>query len=273
MGFRLDRVSRPKPLIVPHLSVSIYGTVQPDRLAAVLRGVDDGLVGRFLWSWPTPLPFRRPIQGCDIQSATNALCRLADLRMKEDDSGALRPVFIPLTRRGSRDVRRLRGAPPQAQEAAVAWIFEGRAWQGERPSASVGDRPGIPLVGRFRSCGASGDPAAGDGGGDWADGSVLLAHASRIFSDAAVPDDEKNARTLARWIVSTRAEKVNVTEIRDKARLPGLCETTDVKAACRFPCRGTLAFGGTAQLGRAGRPAGDFRVNPRLWDVLAQADN
>ena len=96
--------------------------------------------------------------------------------------------------------------------------------------------------------------------------------ASRIFSDAAVPDDEKNARTLARWIVNTRAEKVNVTAIRDKARLPGLRETTDVKAACQFLVEARWLLE-EPHTGRAGRPAGDFRVNPRLWDVLAQADN
>jgi hypothetical protein len=77
--YRVARVSR-KPIEIPGLALPIFGTIQPDRLATVLRGADDGFVGRFLWCWPEALPFRRPTTCANIQAATNALCLLTDLK-------------------------------------------------------------------------------------------------------------------------------------------------------------------------------------------------
>ena len=268
--FRFDRVSRPKPQIVPRLSIGIYGTIQPDRLANVLKGVDDGLVGRFLWSWPVPVPFSRPNQGADIQAATDALCRLADLCMAEDDDQALRPVFIPLTDAATEIfedfVRRLsaqeaqshgfmKGAVGKARGQALrlALVLEYLWWAGSNLAEPVAIQKrvmeaAIGLMDQY-----------------------FLPMAARIFGDAAVPADEKNARTLARWIVDTRPEIVNVTDIRDRARLPGLRETTDVKAACRFLVEAHWLID-ESYTGQRGRPPGNYSVNPRLSEVLAEAE-
>jgi hypothetical protein len=267
--FRYDRVSR-STQVVPRLSVAIYGTIQPDRLANVLKGVDDGLVGRFLWSWPASMPFSRPTHGADIQTATDALCRLADLSMTADDDQALQPVFIRLTDEAAdlfeNFVRRLseqeaqshafmKGAIGKArgQTLRLAIVLEYLWWAGSNLSEPVAIQKrvieaAIGLMDHY-----------------------FLPMAARIFSDAAVPADEKNARTLARWIVDTRPETINVTEIRDRARLPGLRETNDVKAGCRFLVEAHWLL--EPQLtGQPGRPPGNFRVNPRLWSVLAEAE-
>jgi hypothetical protein len=86
--------------------------------------------------------------------------------------------------------------------------------------------------------------------------------AVRVLGDASIPEDERNARTLALWIMQTRPERVNVSAIRDTARLSGLRESDAVKAACRF-----LAEAGwlVEPPRRPGRPRGDWLVNPRLF--------
>ena len=73
---------------------------------------------------------------------------------------------------------------------------------------------------------------------------------------------------LAQWIVRERPLVVNVSAIRDRARLPGLRETEPVKQAVRY-----LEEAGwlhpANELGRPGRPRGDWTVDPRVWECRA----
>jgi Protein of unknown function (DUF3987) len=55
----VNRKNKP-PLVVPRFAVSILGGLQPDRLADVLDGADDGLAVRFLFGWPDPAPHVPP---------------------------------------------------------------------------------------------------------------------------------------------------------------------------------------------------------------------
>jgi hypothetical protein len=46
----------PEPLRIRHLSVGVLGSVQPDKLCAIIDGPDDGLASRVLWAWPDAPP-------------------------------------------------------------------------------------------------------------------------------------------------------------------------------------------------------------------------
>ena len=62
----------------------------------------------------------------------------------------------------------------------------------------------------------------------------FLPMAARVLGAASVPQDERDARVLARWIAETGPARINVSAIRDDARLSGLRDTLRVKGACRF---------------------------------------
>ena len=89
----------------------------------------------------------------------------------------------------------------------------------------------------------------------------------RVLGDASIPEDERDGRTLAKWIADTRPTKVNVTSIRDNAQLPGLRESKRVKAACRFLVEAGWLVEPDREV-RTGRPRGDYVVNPMLWDLV-----
>ncbi len=60
-AYAVDRMKDPEPIVVPSLTLSIMGGIQPDRLATlVLSGDDDGLAARFLYLWPERTPPKRP---------------------------------------------------------------------------------------------------------------------------------------------------------------------------------------------------------------------
>jgi hypothetical protein len=96
-SFVIDRVKLAEPIQIPHLLVSILGTIQPDKLvSALLRGDDDGLPGRFVWIWPDPLPPSRPSGTVNNLPALNALRRLCALSMVEDEQEIPHPAMVPL---------------------------------------------------------------------------------------------------------------------------------------------------------------------------------
>lgn len=93
----------------------------------------------------------------------------------------------------------------------------------------------------------------------------FLPMAARVLGDASVPEDERNARTLAAWVMETRPGRVNVSAIRDTARLSGLRESDAVKAACRYLAEARWLAEPPRQQHAPGRPRGDWLVNPRLF--------
>jgi Protein of unknown function (DUF3987) len=263
--YQVDRQKYPVPIFIPHLTVPAFGTIQPDRLADILGGADDGLASRFLWAWPDTIrAFARPRDAGDLHQAAAALQRLADLAMPKAEDGAAIPAYVHLAddaqpvlvdfAREAQDRERaahglLKSAIGKARGQALrlALVLEYLWWCAE------GGGPEPARVSR-----AAMEAAAGlmDG--------YFLPMAARVLSDASVPEDERDARTLAGWIMDTRPERVNVSAIRDTARLSGLRESDDVKAACRYLAEaGWLAE--PPRQPAPGRPRGDWLVNPWLF--------
>jgi hypothetical protein len=262
--YRVARVGR-KPIEIPRLAVPIFGTIQPDRLATVLRGADDGLVGRFLWCWPEALPFRPPTNSANIVAAADALCLLADLKMAQDEDGADVPVIVPLSEsaaaifesyvrtlaereRTAHGLMKSALGKARGQILRLALVLEHLWWCGDGTVApqSIQKRvleAAVSLVDAY-----------------------FLPNAERVFGDAVIPLQERNARLLAHWIIENRPGTVNITDVRDNARLPGLRESEAVKAACRFLAEAHWLI----EVGHSGRgrPRGDYVVNPKLWEML-----
>ena len=83
--YRVERVKHPEPIFIPRLAVAMYGTSQPDKLAQLMRGADDGLLARILWTWPDRIPFRLGTRAAGTEWAISALDRLRELEFAPDD--------------------------------------------------------------------------------------------------------------------------------------------------------------------------------------------
>jgi hypothetical protein len=85
--FRVDRQKNPEPIIIPRFAVSWFGGTQPDKVAEIMTGSDDGLLARFMWFWPDAMPFNRPKRPPETEWAIAALDRLRMLELASGDGG------------------------------------------------------------------------------------------------------------------------------------------------------------------------------------------
>ena len=269
--YRVDRVKHPQPIEVPHLAVAWFGGTQPDRLAELMRGADDGLLARFCWFWPDPVPFDLPRETPDAEWATGALdrLRLLELAPGRGPGEAARPIKVPLTEAALPRLVAFGRKMQERQEAAgglmrstygkarglalrLALILEHLWWcaeDGMAPPPAVITEAAFSAATRLVA-------------------DYLMPAAERVYGDAAAPKADRDAATLARWIVRVRPAEVHVRRLLREVRLPGLGDAAAVHAAARVlleagwlerPPPGS----GFQQRGRAAYP-----INQLLWDRL-----
>ena len=90
----------------------------------------------------------------------------------------------------------------------------------------------------------------------------FLPMAERAYDDAAATEVERNAATLARWIVGQRPTEVHVRHLQREVRLPGLrkadqiCAAADALVEANWLCRPTSG----TEFGQRGKVA--YGVSP-----------
>jgi hypothetical protein len=81
--------------VIPRHAVAVYGTTQPDKVALLMRGADDGLLARIMWIWPDAIPFRLGQRTPGVAWAIGALDRLRELDLMPGNPSA--PIMVPLS--------------------------------------------------------------------------------------------------------------------------------------------------------------------------------
>lgn len=83
---------------------------------------------------------------------------------------------------------------------------------------------------------------------------------------------ERRARTLARWIVPTRPDHINVREMTRGAKpLPGLCDPAHRTTSIDWlrKCGWFLPKQAKAPSRKGGHPRAGHTINPNLWAAIA----
>jgi Protein of unknown function (DUF3987) len=261
----IDRQKSPVPIVVDYFSVGIIGGIQPEKLSLISSGSDDGLAARFIWFWPEDIPeFRIEERHTDDEAAAQALSRLRDVAMLIADDGSLLPGRVPLNRVAvkrleeyGRDLREMRAFGPLAGMIGkgvgtvlrLAHVLEWLWWSAKPPEST---RPAGPVeiseVAVDAACGLLED--------------YFIPQGRRVFGEASIPDDERNAMRLARWVVDNRALEFNARETRRKVGGP-LRGAKAMAAACEFLIEANWIRPKNSR--NSGRPRGDFEVNPRVF--------
>lgn len=267
--YRVERQKHPAPIEVQRLAVAVYGGTQPDRLARLMAEPDDGLLARFLWSWPSPLRFDLAKRTPDIEFAIRALDRLRmlDLLAAQDDGTPARPIPVPLSGDALHKMRAL-GRDAQRQQEGAGGLMRS-AWGKARGYALR-----LSLVIEFLwwcGCDTADAPPREIRAEAFAAATTLVQDyfmpmAERVYGDANATLAERNAATLARWILRSQAVEVYVRDLQRSIRLPGLDTAEKIHNAAQVLVEADWLSEPEAT-GKAHRRREAYPVNPRVFDL------
>lgn len=250
---------------VPNLSASIIGGIQPDKLQSLLlSGDDDGLTARILFCWPDPVPLERPQRVPESHEAETALRWLNGLSLIPDGSGGLTHGLVTLTEEAAELFQEWRKEHGSNQpEGAIA------SWWGKMPGVCLRlalcfEYLWLSSTTRQESFAVS--YAAVEAATVMIE-QYLKPMAERAYGDASLPQIERNAATLAKWIDKNKPERINVREVQRSAGLPGLQKAEDAKKAIEELVEGDWLRHDPRRAGRkSGRQSNDYLVNLNLLD-------
>ncbi|MDE2344700.1 MAG: DUF3987 domain-containing protein [Betaproteobacteria bacterium] len=262
-----DRIKDDEPLFVPHLLWSILGTIQPDRVASLMMaGDDDGLTARFLYCWPEALPPRRPGCHADTEGAFYRLSRLRALPWLETPE----PKALPFTEPAAAALHEWRLEVAGMEESAAGLML---SWLGKLPGMAVRLALILELLAWSETPEGTPEPEAVSERSIVAANTFLadfaIPMARRTFGAAALPQVERDARRLARWLVqqSPLPETINAKELRRMAQGPAIPDAERMEAALRELDAAEWVKSAPSRAGGHGRQRKDWTVNPALGDA------
>ena len=94
-------------------------------------------------------------------------------------------------------------------------------------------------------------------------GEYFMPMAERVFGDAGATDVERDAATLARWIVKEHPNDVHVRRLLREVRLPGLRSAEQIKAAAKILVDADWLRAPVIGFGAQSKVV--YAINPRLW--------
>ena len=271
--YTVDRIKHGgEPLVIPNLSVAVIGGIQPDKMnALLLKGDDDGLAARALYSWPDPLRPQRPSRSADDGPVLHALRRLLHLRMGTNEYGDPIPVDVRFADDAADLFNDWRQANADKQDdssglflshlgklpgvlARLSLVFEFLHW-----ALSAAGKPEPETV-SLRSVGLAAHIVD----------NYFVPMAERAFGDATLPMRERHAAAIAKKILKRRPKHLNTRDVARDWNIPGLRKAEDVRAAfSELLDAGWLKEPNS--IGAAGRPRSDFPVNPLLFEIDGDA--
>jgi hypothetical protein len=265
----VDRVKLgDKPLSIPFASLAIVGGIQPDRLAEVLRGADDGLAARFLFVWPAPVrPSRTTGSGWQERAdfLRDALARLRALALEVAPNGELRPLLVRLDAGALEVLHTIRDEVFEANRHDRGLMA---GWRGK----AAGRLLRIGLVLEFLGWAAttSAQPPESVSQTAISQAAVYLAYCEammgRVLGDLAIDAETRDAATVARWIARRRQTSINGRSLSKETGLSRLRDTnTRRRAFDRLEEAGWIRPV-PVEPGR-GRKPDAWQVNPALWET------
>jgi hypothetical protein len=265
-SYTVDRMKNREPRCIRHLSIGVVGGIQPDKLANVIDGPDDGLTSRFLWVWPDALSrFKLAREMVDDRAAQDAFERLATLTMGSDAYGNPEPIIIRLSRtaeevleqfaqlmetRGNEACGALASALGKARGHALrlATILEFTwwAWEDNGSEPKVISEQAVTAACRLVE-------------------EYFIPMAERVYGDAAIPVQERNAMILARYLKQKKLREFNARTLQRTIGGP-LREADAVKAACAALVEAGLIREKFSRSGvTPGKMARNYEVNPAVY--------
>jgi hypothetical protein len=273
----VDRVKNPIPHYVPYLSMAVVGGIQPGKITGLFQRSVDGLLARFLWIYPDPVPPQMR-GGSDIQdivpTLTKIFKKLSDLRWALTEDGNERPLLMKLDKEGQDILHQMRMRQYEVDRTGraldimiewygknpgrllrVAMMFELLTWVIERPD----EEPPVIISGKMMQLAT-----------DYL--RYCESMLERCLAECGWVQEQRDAVLVARWILGTKSllfserdlyRTSGFKHLRDKARRR--------KALGEMQDAGWIEpIGSRPEQRKCGRPSAYWKVNPAVFTLYAQ---
>jgi hypothetical protein len=260
----IDRVKNDSPIIIPNLSVSIVGGIQPAKLCSIFSGDDDGLHARFIYLYPEPVPPVRPDSRWVSDLMQLGVNRFYNLKGTLDKKGNAVPKTLYLTNNAMDTFHRWRGWHHQNQPEGllagwwgklqgrvlrIALVLEYLNWIGqnrkEEPEQVTTDslNRAIRLVEDY-----------------------FYPMAERAYGEVGITEKEKLAKILAKWILKNQPEIINTRSISREAKIRELKKADKIRMAVEYlQSLDWLQKVQTENDSAGGRKREDYKINPNVY--------
>lgn len=240
-----------------------------------LEKVSIPFTARFLYAWPSPKPFERPTARLNEALIAHAFERLSHCKPIPDGNtyqGEQR--VIPFT--------------DNAAQILVTWR--------KKVEATESQHQGIMLSFMGKCAGTVVRLAGVMTYLDWlADGDLkeepseipaecvqrsislvedyFIPMARRCFNDAALPQEQRDALALAKWISKEQPARMNARDLGRRPDVP-VKDSRRMEAALEVLCNANwVRFVGGRSGEAKGRSRKDYEINPSLYDNSDNSDN
>jgi len=275
----VERVDDKRSLTVPNLLVGVIGGFQPDKLASVFAGDEDGMYARFLYGWPaSPCYSRLTDEVSEVEPEFEALLTKLIRLPDENENAQFAPRVIPLSS-AARDKfegyrifvddlkRALDGRERQwlvkseSQVLRLAATLTYLKWaSSDVPSGATG----LVLISSAMEPDEVTELSMGD--------AIRLMreyfwpHARAALRQIGLTDRHKHLRCALRWIQANGLSVVSLKDILREA-LGGSLDAEQTRGLLdRLVAAGWLRLKKTET---GGRPRERWSVNPRLFETPA----
>jgi len=265
----VDRVKLEEPINIEFLSISIIGTIQPDKFNSILINTDDdGFTARFLYTWPNSVPFEKPINIPNIKLLELIVQKLRDLDFPVDNKNKHIPIKVPFSKKAQNIFVKWRKILPEREA-----LYDGML------KSHIGKLPGmvvrVALVLSYLDWAASNSKAEST---EILDKFVKKAikvideyffpMAQRVLGEASLPQEQRDARVIAKWILRNKPEIINVREFSRTEGSP-LRDTKRLKNAFDFMVDSNwVEFDGKREGETIGRKKQNYTINPKVYDFI-----
>jgi Protein of unknown function (DUF3987) len=273
--FVVDRVRQDgKPAIIPRLTMSILGGIQPDKLTSlILSGDDDGLAARFLFFFAEMAPL-----GLLTAEDTGAfgpyspirkfMDRLCALEVHRDDNGCPSPIMLPLDVEAYKPFQQFR-IETRAQCHAASGMLKSHF--GKLPGTALR----LALVFEFLAMDSSEKPLPSCVSKQ----SLILAlhfiddyakpMAQHVYGSMHLNKEESSAIRIFRSLKASKVETINVSEMGRRVvngvSFPRIKNTSDRDKAMQVLIEhGVVRYAPSRAGGSKGKQTNSYVVNPRI---------
>lgn len=265
--YNINRVKYDEPILISKLSLSILGTIQPQKLKSLLREADDGFISRLLFAFPDPIFSEEPdfeIDEGKIRIIFEKLDQISSKHQSISLDEKAKEIFNQWHRENEIETQKCIDELLQSsygkmggQSVRLACSLEHIFWalSEEKSGKNTDDKPENPpkLISKDTILKAI----------------VLIEDyfkpmAEKVFCDCLHPRADNVQRSFLRYLKDQKLEKFNVRELKHRNVFP---KNIDENEFLTNLIELNVIRRDMSGFPPKGRPSKNYVVNPKLMEM------